>query len=94
MHRIPCETCSVGLGLDFAFVGCFWYLCVHLENRLNQASSVLVDFELNSEASGRHNGSLVSEMGRQMNMVFSAHFLVAWRYENARESQELAQCVE
>eukprot|EP00434_Breviolum_minutum_P008159 symbB.v1.2.007193.t1/scaffold436.1/size343649/25 len=44
--------------------------------RLNQASSVLVDFELNSEASGRHNGSLVSEMGRQMNMVFSAHFLV------------------
>jgi len=44
--------------------------------RLNQASSVLVDFELNSEASGRHNGSLVSEMGRQMNMVFSSHFLV------------------
>lgn len=53
-----------------------------------------MDFELNSEASGRHNGSLVSEMGRQMNMVFSAHFLVAWLYDNAKESQELAQCVE
>lgn len=51
-----------------------------------------MDFELNSEA-GRHNGSLVSEMGRQMNMVFSAHFLVAWLYDNARESREPAQCV-
>ena len=45
--------------------------------RLNRASAVVLDFEprTSNGASSGSSGSLVSEMGRQMNLVFSVQFM-------------------
>ena len=41
--------------------------------RLNRASAVVLDFEPRTNSAS--SGSLVSEMGRQMNLVFSVQFM-------------------